>query len=105
MWLWLMPMAAKRIGMFSIPLSASALHSGGRDALDQQLLEQQEEDEDRQQRQDRHGEQRPPIGLAGGVHEPAQSKLDRVIADVVQVDQRREEVVPGPDEGEDRRRG
>ena len=53
---------------------------------------------------DRHREQRAPVRLAGRVDEAAQAELHRVVAHVVEIDQRAEEIVPGPDEGEDRGR-
>ena len=80
---------------------ASALHAGRRDAFDQQPLEEEEEEEDRHHRQGRHREQAAPVRFARRIDEGAQAELDRVVLHVVQVDQRREEIVPGPDEGED----
>src|SRR6516225_3663531 len=82
--------------------ASSSLETGGRDALDEKALEEQEEGEDRQKRERRHGEERAPIRHAGRVDEGAQTELDRIGADVVQIDEWAEEVVPGKDEGEDR---
>ncbi len=53
-------------------------------------------------RQDRHREEAAEVRLAAGVHEGPQAELEGVGAHVVQVDQRREEIVPRPDEREDR---
>ena len=44
----------------------------------------------------------PQSDLPVGIHEGAQAQSARCSCHVVQVDQRAEEVVPGPDEGEDR---
>ena len=56
-----------------------------------------------QQRDHRHGEHRAERGLAGRVHERPQRQRERELLRREEVDQLGEEVVPGPDEGEDRR--
>src|SRR5688572_10311756 len=102
MWLWLSPTAAKRSSsMMIFKLRRSALHAGCGDALDQKALEEEEEEEHRHERERRHGEEPAPVGGAAGVDEGPQAELDRVAVHVVEVDQRPEEIVPGPDEGED----
>src|SRR5699024_1979452 len=79
--------------------------AGGRDAPDEESLSEQEDEEDREQRDDRHCEQGAPGRTAAGgagVHEAAQCQLHGVRVGVGQEDERPQEVVPGPDEGEDR---
>src|SRR6266849_785583 len=98
MWKWSRPMAAKRTGFM---VSLSPFEAGGGDALNQQALEEDEEAEDRQQRQDRHGEQRAPIGFARRIDEAAQAELHGIGVDVVEIDEGPEKIVPGEDEGED----
>src|SRR5258707_1241065 len=100
MWKWSRPMAAKRTCFMQ---SLSPFEAGGGDALDQQALEEHEEAEHRQQRQDRHGEERAPIGFAGRIDEAAQAELHGIGMDVVEIDERSKKIVPGEDEGEDRR--
>src|SRR5688500_17344817 len=72
------------------------LHPRRRDALDEQALEEEEEQEDRHEAQYAHGEEAPIVGLAGGVHEGSEAEHHRVLAHLVEVDQRPKEIVPGP---------
>src|SRR5260221_14271840 len=102
-------MAAKRTGFMGSSADfrtgairqRSAFEAGGGDALDEEALEEHEEGKDRQQRQDRHGEKRAPIGFAGRIDEAAQAELHGIGLDVVEIDERAEKIVPGEDEGVD----
>src|SRR5665647_440276 len=86
-------------------LPASLLDAGRGAALHQVLLAKEEGEEERDERDEGHGEQRPPRTLARSVHEGAQRQLDGVHVGHGEEDQLAEEIVPGPDEREDRRRG
>src|SRR5690554_5034760 len=96
MWLWLMPMAANLISVIGL-----TFHTGGGDALDEQPLEKEEEQEDWHQAEHTHGEQAAIVAFPGTVGEGAQTQHDGVGLHFAEIDQRAEEVVPGPDEGED----
>ncbi len=76
-----------------------------RDAANDEALEDHEEQEDRQQRKDRHGEHLPVLGDAVLALNTARRQRHRVVLDVVEINERPEEIVPGPDEGKDRGRG
>src|SRR5215471_1664066 len=111
-----MPITAKRVVVIRLCPSmwlrfegfvtgpSSALEARCRDAFDEVALEEQEEGEHRQEGERRHGEERTPIRHAGRVDEAAQPELHRVGADIVEIDERPEEIVPSEDEGEDRSR-
>src|SRR5690606_4308159 len=81
---------------------ASALQAGGGDPGGEVPLEDQEDREDRNQGQGGHGEQQRPRRLRLLVEEGPQRQRHGEVAGRVDEDHLREEVVPAPDEGEDR---
>src|SRR3954447_3052402 len=83
----------------------SSLSAGGGDAPDQETMAEQERQEEWNQGDDRHREHGTPVAATGGVQERPQRDRDGVRLRRGQIDQRGEEVAPGPDEGEDRRGG
>ena len=83
-------------------LNLSAGEAGGADAFDQVALEENEHGEDWEQGQAGHGEDRPPVGDAGGVGVRPQRYGDRVQPRIVQIDQRVQEITPGEIERENR---
>jgi hypothetical protein len=81
---------------------AQPLNPGGRDALHEEALEGEKDDKDRDERHDGGGHDQAVLGRVLG-DEHAQPDLDGLELGLGQVDQRPEEIVPGRDEGEDRR--
>ena len=75
----------------------------GRDSFHEVLLTHDKYDKTWHQRQYRHGKHRTPIGLRAGIKEQAQTQRHGVFANVTQVDQLTEEVVPCPQERKDHR--
>src|SRR5262245_4532354 len=78
----------------------SALDPGQRDALDEVALGEEEQDDDRQDGRGGGRHEVAPLGVVDAL-ERGEAKGKGELAAVVEVDQRIEELVPGPDEGED----
>src|SRR5690606_21842454 len=82
--------------------AAPLLDAGGSDALQQVALTEQEDYEQWNQRNNRHREHAAPVRGRRGIEEVAQGQGNREVLVRGEVDQLREEVVPGPNEGENR---
>ena len=81
--------------------SSLTLDAVGGNTLDDVLLEQDEHDDDRQQRDHRHGEQAAVVVVAVGVQIEVERQRDGVILRAGHKDQRLEEVLPDPVKGKD----
>ena len=81
--------------------SSLTLDAVGGNTLDDVLLEQDEHDDDRQQRDHRHGEQAAVVVVAVGVQIEVERQGDGVILRAGHKNQRLEEVLPDPVEGKD----
>src|SRR5215217_7246923 len=71
-------------------------------AADDETLEDDEEQQDRQDREDRHGEHRPILADPVRADEAAQRQRHGVVLHVIEIDERTQKILPGPDEGKDR---
>ena len=95
------PLNLDRFTKMHSAFSSLTLDAVGGDALDDVFLERDKDDDDRQQRDHRHGEQAAVVVVAVGVKVEVQRQRDGIVFRAGDKDQRLEEVLPDPVEGED----